>query len=275
MFKKKLVLKSVFISIAALFIISFHVSKLSFGFPGGTPYFITDAAPFCANCHSATSKQMLRNVPEAERENQFYEIKHYSMIEKGQNEYENMDLEKRKALLADVKKVDANASVKIIAPFEVKPDVEITVTVIVRGGAGPVIGIMLLDNDLWWQSRSIAADGWEIVNEPVIVDPYGKFQDTFMSKRTEGLKRNINYVNIYGINTDIDKDVWQESKVVYTLRTPGKQGDYQISAAFLFGTEKASKFGYEQTVRGKLPKGGTNGASGRVMFSNVVKIKVH
>ncbi len=274
MWKKNIVLSVVCNFIVSLFLITFIVNKDSSGYPGGTPYCITDAAPYCAGCHSACSEKMLRNEPEEVRGFELFSKKHYTLIENGKDEYEKLSNDERNMLLSDVKSVDANASVEIIAPAEVKLGEEVTVTVKVMGGAGPVVGVMLLDNDLWWQSRSVSADGWEIVGEPVIADPYGKLQTTFISKRAKGLKRNINYVNIYDINCDIEKNIWQESKVLYTLIPPQRKGEFEITAAFLYGTEKASKFGFTQTVRGKIPKGGKNGYSGRVMFSDVVKVVV-
>lgn len=272
---KNLTSRHVYTYIATLFIFTFCTYNQSFGHPGGTPHYVTDAAPFCADCHSACSKEMLENMPEAVRESQFYTSKHYSQIENGEFEYEKMSVEDRKTLLADVIKVDENASIQILAPSEIKQGGTATVTIYVKGGSGPVIGVMLLDDGLWWQSRPIAASGWEIVEEPKIVDSSGKPQTTFLSKRAEGLKKNINYVNIYGINTNIEKDIWQESKVVYTLIPPREKGEYKIAAAFLYGTEKASKVGFTQTLRGKLPKGGNEGHSGRVMFSRVATVTVN
>ncbi len=252
----------------------FACINAAFGYSGGTPNYVTDAAPYCARCHCSCSAVSLSNMPDTIQKIQLFPNKHYHKIETGQNEYKKMSLEDRKTLLADVKKADENASIQIIAPLDVLAGDDITVTVNVNGGAGPVVGVMLLDNDLRWQSRSIAADGWTIIGPPVIIGPDGKPQNTWISRRAEGLKKNINYAVIYGVTADIANNKWQSSSVSYTLEAPSVKGVYSMAAAFLYGTEKSSSAGYTQTIRGKLPQGGFESPSGRIMFSELVKVTV-
>ncbi len=63
--------------------------------------------------------------------------------------------------------------------------------------------------------------------------------------------------------------------MVYSLKAPGAPGEYTISAAFLYGTEKATPLGRVEAPGGRvLPAGGQGAGSGRIQFAKPLKITV-
>ncbi len=134
---------------------------------------------------------------------------------------------------------------------------------------------MLTDCDLRYSASPVQAGGFYISAEPQVVGPDGKPQTTFLDGRAKELGRNINYVNVAGVQSDPDAGTWPVCKVTYTLVAPCKAGEYTISAAFLYGTEKSVAVGRVQAADGRtLPAGGGTAPSGRIQFAKPVKITV-
>jgi len=75
--------------------------------------------------------------------------------------------------------------------------------------------------------------------------------------------------------SDAAKGEWGRAQVVWKLRAPTAPGTYPITAAYWYGTEKASPLGVtEHPVRGKRLRGGSSGGSGRVVFSEPIGVVV-
>lgn len=244
-------------------------------YPGGTPRFVTNASPYCASCHSSVGANQLRElVPEAVA-GLLPESRHYDKITTDED-YASLAAGDREKLLAAVKAMDANSRVELtVSAARVKPLATLTVTVTTRGGAGPVVGVMLTDTDLRFQSSPVQVEGFLITEPPRVTGSDGQPQTKFLDARLAGLSRNINYVNIQGVKSDPGAGTYPECKVVYTLKAPATPGEYTISAAFLYGTEKASPVGRVETPGGRvMPVGGQFAGSGRIAFAKVVKVTV-
>lgn len=256
-----------------IFIGGFVVSG-AHGYNGGPLRNITDLSSTCAGCHSSMQKEQLKAEPEALQISQIVENKHYKALETGLGPYQQLDERTRRRLLQDVKVMDANGSAILSAPAAVKPGQEILVTATVKGGHG-VVGVMLLDTDHRFQSRSIASDGWLIVGAPKVWGADGKEQTRWTDGRAKGLKKNVNFVLIFDMKTDLAAKKLPEGKVTWTVKAPLEPGIYTMTAAFLYGTEKASPVGRVEQIGGTFPQGGPGGPSGRILFSKVHAITVH
>ncbi|MEK6790246.1 MAG: hypothetical protein AABY45_00920 [Deltaproteobacteria bacterium] len=237
--------------------------SISFGYPNGTPMYVTDAAPFCAACHSAVKATYMSEMPQEAAVKELPENKHYGMVmAPGQTPYAELTEEQKKKVLDDAKKIDSNSSVAINAPAKVKAGKEFKVIVKAKGGNGPVIGIMLLDKASRYQSRPIAASGFYITGEPEVKGQDNQIQKTWLDRRQAGMKRNLNYIVVEKQRFDIDKGVWPTAEVTYALLAPIAPGAYTITAAFLYGTENVEKAGFMQRP------------SGRILFSDETAIMV-
>jgi len=244
------------------------------GYNGGPVRNITDLSPTCAACHSSMQKEQLRVDPEGMQASQVVETKHYKPIEEGAGPYKDMSPADRQKLLADVKTMDANASVTLAAPSRVRRGQETQVTVTVHGGSG-VIGVFLLDTDLRFQSRSPSGEGWLIMGAPKVLGPDGKEQTRWTDGRGPGLKKNINFVLIYDMKSDLASKKFPEGKSTWTVRAPQDPGTYTMVAAFHYGSEKASPVGSVTSPAGAtFPRGGGGGPSGHILFSKVQTITV-
>jgi hypothetical protein len=244
-------------------------------YPGGTPNFQTDVAPYCAACHSSLSVADLEGAgPRAEKE--LAANKHLAQILQGQGAYAKLAEGDRAALAQQVQAVDANAKIELVDfPPQVKPGESFNVTVTVTGGAGPVVGVGLLDRAHRWFARPASSEGWSVVGPPTIIGPDGKRQTDWLDARPERLGRKVTFVNVTGFEGDSEAGKWSKAKVIYTLQAPDRAGDYPLVGAFFYGTEKATKLGSSvHPVYGKQPLGGYGGASGRVKFSPPVLISV-
>ena len=136
-------------------------------YPGGTPRFVTNAAPYCAGCHSSVNAQQLREMPADAAAGMLPENRHYKSISGGEDRYQKLEPADRQKLLDAVKAMDANCKVELAASdTKVKPSGTFTVTVTTRGGAGPVVGVMLTDNDLRFQSGPVQCQGFLITKAP-------------------------------------------------------------------------------------------------------------
>ncbi|HWP49542.1 MAG TPA: hypothetical protein VNM22_20455 [Candidatus Limnocylindrales bacterium] len=248
-----------------LFLGTFFLNPPISGYPKGPVQYVTNAGPFCASCHSVADPEYLRDLPPEKIPEQLIEYKHYKAIRDGKGPYEQVSPEDRARLLEDVRMVDINAKVSLQAPPSAKPGETIKVMVTTQGGAGPVIGIMLVDINLRDQASPVSATGWEILEAPQVIGPDGKSQTWWLEKRLPELKRNINFILVNGIKSDLAEKKFPEARVIYTLKAPQTPGEYTLTAAFLYGTEKASQIGL---------KGGILGPSGRILFSEVIKVRV-
>jgi hypothetical protein len=84
----------------------------------------------------------------------------------------------------------------------------------------------------------------------------------------------LNTVMIAGIGGDPVTKRVDETRTAWVLRTPPEPGSYSLAAAFYYGTEKVRPLGTVLRNGRAEPRGGPGGASGRIMFSDVVKISV-
>lgn len=243
-------------------------------YPGGTPSYQTDVAPFCAGCHASRNLEMLEGNPErAQKETA--ERKHISRILAGQKGYKSLTETDRKALAEQIRAVDEASTVSISAPAQVRAGELFPVTVQVTGGAGPVVAVALVDRAHRWYARPAASAGWFSAAPPRVTGPDGQHQTGWLDKRPEADGREISFVNITGVESDAAAGKWSSASVVFTLRAPAEPGTLPLAAAYLYGTEKATVLGYTTNALGrKEPRGGIGGASGRVLFSDVLQIQV-
>ena len=84
----------------------------------------------------------------------------------------------------------------------------------------------------------------------------------------------LSTVMIAGIEGDPVTKRVDETRTTWVLRTPPEPGSYSLAAAFYYGTEKGRPLGTVIRNGRAEPRGGPGGASGRIMFSDVVKISV-
>jgi hypothetical protein len=249
---------------------------VALAYPGGTPNYVTDIAPFCASCHSSRSADDLAGVSESRVKAEIADAKHLARIRaaKPDSPYAHLSDAQREALIAGVRGIDAAASVEIIAPGALKPGQVFEVTVNAQGGGGPVVGIALVDAHHRWQARPAASAGWRVVAPPEVTGPDGKPQTRFLDGRLGGLPADVSYVNVYGVEADPTAGKFSKVSVVFRLRAPPEEGTFPLSAVFLYGTEKGAPHGAIEQIQGKRPLGGFGGASGRLLFSDVRKIFV-
>ena len=234
-------------------------------YPGGTPGFQTDAAPYCASCHSSTSEAMLAGAPGNRATKELAENKHLAGIVGGSKPYAALSPQDRATLAEHVRALDAATSVKVTAPLKVKAGDTFTVSVDVTGGSGPVVGVALVDQAHRWQARPAPGVGWAIVKPPTIIGQDFQEQDEWLGRRNG--EANLAYVNVTGIRSDAAKQEWGRAQVVWTLRAPPTAGDLPMAAVLFYGTEKGSPLGVvEDPIRGRMLRGGIGGASGRILF---------
>jgi len=244
------------------------------GYPGGTPSYQTDAAPFCAGCHSSRSAEMLEGAGERAQK-ELTERKHISLILSGQKNYQSLTELDRKTLAEQIRALDEASTVQITAPPQVQAGTTFQVTVDVTGGAGPVVGVALVDRAHRWYARPASSAGWAVAAPPAIVGSDGQPQEDWLGKRPESAGREVSYVNITDVESDSAARQWASGQVTFTLRAPIKPGSYPLAAAYLYGTEKSTVLGYTTNAVGwKEPRGGVGGGSGRVLFSDVLQIQV-
>jgi hypothetical protein len=243
-------------------------------YPGGTPSYQTDAAPFCAGCHSSRNPEMMEGAGERAQK-ELTERKHIALILSGQKNYESLTEPDRQTLADQIRALDEASTVKIAAPAQVQAGTTFQVTVDVTGGAGPVVGVALVDRAHRWYARPAPSAGWAVAAPPSIVGADGQPQDGWLGKRPESAGRSVSYVNITGVESDAAAQSWATGKVTFTLRAPALPGAYPLAAAYLYGTEKSTVLGYTTNAVGwKEPRGGVGGGSGRVLFSDVLRIQV-
>ena len=242
-------------------------------YPGGVPSFQTDAAPFCAGCHSSRDASALAGAGErATKETS--EQKHIAVILSGQQGYASLSEPDRQTLVEQIRALDAASTIEMKAPAQVKPGEVFQVQVRVTGGAGPVVGVGLVDRDHRWYARPAASAGWQVAAPPEITVA-GQPKLEWLERRPAEMGRNISFVNVPGISSDSAAKKWASAEVVFTLRAPAQAGNYPLAAAYWYGTEKSTVLGYTTNAMGqKDVRGGLTGGSGRVMFSKLQQIQV-
>ncbi len=244
-------------------------------YPGGTPAFQTDAAPFCAGCHSSLDEAVFAGGTPGFAAKQLAENKHLALIRAGEGGYGKLSAEQRQELIGHIQALDAASTVTVNVLPSAKPGEEVTVTVDVTGGAGPVVGVALVDGAHRALARPIAGAGWQVIGEPKVIGQDFKEQSEWLHKRPAQAGRNLSFVNVRGIRSDAAAGEWGRAQVVWKLRAPTTPGTHPLAAAYWYGTEKGSPLGViEDPVRGKMLRGGYAGGSGRVVFSDVIGVQV-
>lgn len=243
-------------------------------YPGGTPDFQTDAAPYCAGCHSSRTLDALAGTGDRAGK-EIAEEKHLAVVLAGQKGYASLTELDRHALAEQIRALDEASTVTLAAPATLQPGQTFDVRVDVTGGAGPVVGVALVDRDHRWYARPAASVGWHVIAPPKITGPDGQLQTEWLARRPAEFDRNLSYVNVAKIVSDAATKTWAKASVVFTLRAPERPGVYPLAAVYFYGTEKSTVLGYTTTPAGfKEPRGGFTGGSGRVIFTAVQSIKV-
>jgi cytochrome c553 len=234
---------------------------------------VSDAAPSCAECHASINASYHPELPAERSQAEVYTTRHYKALEEGSTPgYKPLEPEKRKELLEQAKKMDQNSSVKLEASAPtVAPGGNFSVTVTTKGGIGPVVGIMLLDEPLRYQARPIQGTGWFIASAPEVIGPDGKPQSKWLDRRFNKQQTNLNFILVYDVASDPAKDMYATTRVSYALKAPSTPGEYPITAAFLYGTAEANEM---KSGKYEAPPGGQTAPSGRIQFSNTVKVRV-
>jgi len=260
---------SVFVAVAL-----WVAPAVALAYPGGTPDYQTDVAPYCASCHSSRSADALAGAGER-AEKEVAERKHIAQILAGEKGYASLSEADRHTLAEQIRALDVASSVALGAPDTVKAGQTFEVTVSVTGGAGPVVAVALVDSAHRWYARPASASGWQVMAPPQVVGSDGQPQVDWLAKRPEAMDRKLSFVNITGISSDSAAKQWASARVTFTLRAPVLPGIYPLSAVYLYGTEKSSLLGYTTNAVGwKEVRGGLGGGSGRVLFAPVKQIVV-
>jgi hypothetical protein len=242
-------------------------------YPGGTPDFQTDVGPYCAACHSSTAENDLAGLGERATA-ELAPNKHYAAIRAGEGKYSELSENDRGRLIELLSAVDLNSTISLEFPAQVAPGETFQVTVKVTGGAGPSVGVGLVDRPHRFFARPASALGWEVVGAPTIIGPKGP-QSRWIERRPEREGRNITFVNVEGIESSADEGKWSRAKIIYTLKAPSVIGDYPLVGAYFYGTETGVKMSTKMHLEyGPQPLGGVLGKSGRVKFSETAVIAV-
>jgi predicted secreted protein len=245
-------------------------------YPGGTPSYVTDVAPYCASCHSSVSEEQLAGVPAPRVLAELAANKHIAKIQTAGagSPYNGLTDVERQELIAGIQKIDAATRITLSAPATAKAGDVIDVVVEVTGGSAPVLGIALVDANQRWQASPATSAGWQVTGKPVVTGPDGKPQTKFTDGRNPTLRPGTTYVNVDGIMADPLAGKFSTVKVAWKLRAPAQAGPVPLAAVLLYGTEMSSPHGSIEMPQGKGPVGGFTGSSGRVKFSDVQTIAV-
>lgn len=237
---------------------------IALGYPNGTASYVTDAAPFCASCHSSVKADYMPELPPDIAKKETPEGKHYFLVKLPSmpSPYIELSDKEKDKIISTARLIDSRSSISLSAPMVVRAGGELRVTLKAKGGNGPVIGAMLVDKALRFQSRPVSSDGWEIMGEPLVLGQDGKPQKTWLDKRIKGLGKNLNFIMVFDQRFDAEKEVFPEATVTYTLKAPSRTGNYTIAGAFLYGTENTDKAGFFQRP------------SGRILFSDELTVRV-
>ena len=267
------------------------IPGLARAYPGGTPDFQTDAAPFCAACHSSVTTSELEGAPGDRATKELAANKHIAQILAGapNTGYAELSETERQGLADQIRALDAASKVRIQAPAQVSPGQVFEVEVTFTGGDGPVAGLALVDIAHRWYARPATSAGWQIVDVPIVrsgvtgspsdaAKSTDSLQLTWLDKRPAALGRNLSYVNVGGIKSSVDRQSFAEGSVLWKVKAPAQPGTYPLAAAYFYGTELATPLGYKvdpkDPLKRAMPRGGLTGASGRVAFTAVQQITV-
>jgi len=268
------------VSFVCVLLVAALAASVAGAYPGGTPDYQTDVAPFCASCHSSIDASSLAGAPPDRAQKELAANKHLAQIRGGaaNTGYQTLSEVDRNLLVQQIEALDQASTVELQAPAMLTPGQTFKVTVIVHGGGGPVAGVALVDTDQRWYARPAPAAGWGMVDAPEIRGTDGKPQTKWLEKRPAALGRNISYVNIEGMSSDAASASFPSAQVIFTLTAPQTSGRYPLSVAYFYGTELASPLGTKidpkDPLQRKMPVGGFTGASGRVRFTPVKQIAV-
>ena len=89
-------------------------------YPGGTPDFQTDAAPYCAGCHSSRSAEALAGAGDRAAK-EVAESKHLAVVLSGQKGYASLTEIDRHALAEQIRALDEASTVTLAAPASLCP----------------------------------------------------------------------------------------------------------------------------------------------------------
>jgi len=248
-------------------------AELASAFPGGTPDSQTDVSPHCAACHASTADTDLSGLGERAAA-ELPLNKHFAPIRAGIGPYSELSEPDRARLIELLSAVDRNSTIQLEHPAQVAPGEVFQVTVKITGGAGPAVGIGLVDRAHRFFARPASSIGWQVVGAPSILGPKGP-QSSWIERRPERDGRGITFVNVLGIESSADSDKWSRAKVIFTLKAPAVIGDYPLVGTFYYGTETATALSTRMHPRlGAQPLGGLAGRSGRIKFSEPAVINV-
>jgi len=193
--------------------------------------------------------------------------KHYSLIRTGQGPYASLSEPERASLIEMLTAVDRNSTIVLEHPAQVAPGERFQVIVKITGGAGPSVGVGLVDRPHRFFARPASAVGWQVEGSPSVIGPKGP-QSAWIERRPEREGRGITFVNVEGIESNADTDKWSRAKVIFTLKAPVVAGDYPLVGAFFYGTETGTSLSTRtHPSLGQQPLGGMAGKSGRIKFS--------
>ena len=182
-------------TIAALAIAVF-LPAAAYGYPGGTPNYQTNVAPYCSSCHSSRDAAALVGAGER-AEKEVAERKHIALILEGRGEgYAALTENDRKTLAAQIRALDAASTIKLEIPAKVQRGQTFQVVIAVTGGSGPVVGVGLVDSDHRWYARPAPSAGWVVAAPPVITDAEGVVRNIWIANRPIAAGRNLSFVNI-------------------------------------------------------------------------------
>lgn len=242
-------------------------------YPGGTPDFQTDVGPYCAACHSSTADSDLVGLGDRARA-ELALNKHFVPIREGAGAYADLSEADREKLIELLSAVDRNSTIALEYPAQVEPGESFQVTVKITGGAGPTVGVGLVDRAHRFFARPASAIGWQVEGSPTVIGPKGP-QTEWIERRPEREGRGITFVNVEGIESSADLDKWSRAKIVFTLKAPAVPGDYPLVGAYFYGTETGAALSTRMHPHyGPQPMGGAAGKSGRIKFSDAGVISV-
>jgi hypothetical protein len=246
---------------------------LANAYPGGTPDFQTDVGPYCAACHASTADSDLLGLGER-AQSELALNKHFGAIRGGAGPYAELSELDRTKLIELLAAVDRNSTIELEHPAQVEPGASFQVTVRVTGGAGPSVGVGLVDRAHRFFARPASAVGWQVEGPPTIIGPKGP-QSTWIERRPEREGRAISFVNVEGIKSNSELDEWARAKIIFTLKAPMTAGVYPLVGAYFYGTETGNPLSTRIHPQfGPQPLGGTAGKSGRIKFSEASLISV-
>lgn len=260
-------------ALAPAFTVTLLAAAVALADPYGPPHAVTNMAPFCASCHASTSLDQMTELPPDVALGETVERKHLHRI-RTDPAYQDLSPEDRETLLAAVAWVDQHASVNIVAPRQARRNSRVDVTVVTTGGAGPVVGLSLVDSPLRFQARTITAGGFKVLGPALVIGPNGTPQTRWAEQRNRGADMGLATVMIDGIQGDALSGRVDNTRTTWALRVPPEPGVYTIVAAFFYGTEKAHPLGFLALDGQTASPGRTSGAGGRIMFSAPVTISV-